>query len=222
MANRNYASGGKIYSMHTMPVMIDCNFVVTPTNASGITALKGPTVAQVYMNTSATPAAGNPNPAAGIIVVKLQDNYNFLYNVDADFNGGTTTASTSTVANVINVISTLGTATTAQWVAKGLPVGVTPALGVPFIASSSGVIGGSAQTILATAAGAGIDHIETVGNPNLSIAPTGAFIASSLSGQGSIFYLRCYKNTVLTAPTTGALIRLRFYLSNSSVTVQGE
>jgi hypothetical protein len=31
MANRNWSSGGKIYSMHTMPILLDCNFVVDST-----------------------------------------------------------------------------------------------------------------------------------------------------------------------------------------------
>lgn len=223
MANRNWASGGKIYSMHVSPVLIDCNFVVDSTNADGITSLKGPGVSEVFMNTSATPSEGNPNPAAGIIVVKLQDNYNRVYSIDADFDGPQTSASTSSTANVINIISALGTATTAEWQAAGLPVGVTPAVGVAFIGAATGVIGGSAQVKIATSTGAGIDHIESVGaQVTGSLAPSGSFQEGLLDGQGSILYLRCYNNTALTAPAAGTIIRLRFYLSNSSVIVQGE
>ena len=67
MANRNFASGGKIYSMHVSPVLLDCNFVVDSTNGNGlgIRNLKGPAVANVFMHTTATPAPGNPNPAGG-------------------------------------------------------------------------------------------------------------------------------------------------------------
>ena len=225
MANRNWANGGKLYIPHVMPVLVDCNFIVDASNANGlgIRSLKGPGVSQVYMNTSAPlSGSGNPNPDAGIIIVKMQDNYNRTYGGFSGFVGPAGASSTSTVANVINIISVLGTATTAQWVAVGLPVGVTPAVGVAFVATSAAVIGGAAQTAVAAAAGAGIDHIEAVGNGNLSIAPAGVPVANSLDGQGATFYYRCYKNTVLTAPAAGTVISLKFYLSNSAITVQGE
>lgn len=164
---------------------------------------------------------GSPQPAAGLIVVKLSSSYNAFYGMQQSFVGPQATASTSTVANVINVISVLGTATLAQWQAVGLPVGVTPAVGVAFIANQSAAIGGSAQTILATAAGVGIDHIESLGNANLSIGPTGSRITNSLSGKGSLLYLRCYKNTVLTQPTDASQINLSFLLGNSGVQVGG-
>ena len=45
MANRNWASGGKIYSMHVMPVMIDTT--VTIGAAGAVTATKGPIVSSV-------------------------------------------------------------------------------------------------------------------------------------------------------------------------------
>src|SRR5580698_6062891 len=71
-------SGGRLYSFAAQPVLIDCNFVVDSTNGNGlgIRSVKGQGVANVYMNTSATPAAGNPNPAAGYALVQLSANYN--------------------------------------------------------------------------------------------------------------------------------------------------
>ena len=71
-------SGGRLYSFGAQPVLIDCNFVVDSTNGNGlgIRSLKGQGVANVYMHTSATPAAGNPNPAAGYALVQLSSNYN--------------------------------------------------------------------------------------------------------------------------------------------------
>jgi hypothetical protein len=61
MASRNWASAGKIYSPFVEPVLIDLNFVVDSTNGNGlgIRNLKGPTVANVYMQ-STSPARGNP------------------------------------------------------------------------------------------------------------------------------------------------------------------
>jgi len=225
MANRNWANGGKLYIPHVMPVLVDCNFVVDTSNGNGlgIRNLKGPYVSQVYMHTSAPlVGSGNPNPAAGEIIVKLQDNYNRYYGGFSGFVGPVGASTTSSVANVINIITVLGTATVAQWVAVGLPIGITPAVGVAFVATSSALIGGAAQTAIALAAGAGIDHIETVGDPNLTIAPAGAPVASSLNGQGASLYFRCLKNTVLTAPAAGTVISLAFYLSNSAITVSGE
>lgn len=71
-------NGGRIYSFGSQPVLIDCNFVVDATNGNGlgIRNLKGQGVKNVYMHTSATPAAGNPNPASGYALVHLANNYN--------------------------------------------------------------------------------------------------------------------------------------------------
>ncbi len=165
-------------------------------------------------------AVGSPNPAAGEIVVKLQDNYNRLFTGYSSIIGPLGAATTSSKANVINVISTLGPATLAQWQAVGLPVGVTPAVGVTFVGSQAAVIGGSAQTAIMLAAGSGITNIEFAGNSNLSIAPLGA--SSGLDGAGSTFYLRCMKNGVLTAPTDGTNLSLSFYLSNTRIMSAGE
>lgn len=223
MADRNFASN-KLYQFHVMSALVDCNFVVDRANANGlgVSSIKGGGVKQVYMHTSASPASGNPNPADGLIVVKLSDNYSGLFAKWESIVGPNGASSTSSVANVANIITVLGTATLAQWQAVGLPVGITPAIGVSFIATSSALIGGAAQVAIALAAGSGIDHIELVGQPNADIAPSGAATPSGLNGKGAMFILRCYKNGVLTQPTDGSVISLSFYLSNSSVLINGE
>lgn len=219
MANRNWSSGGKIYSMHTSPVLIDCNFVVDNTSTNGISSLKGPTVTSVYMNTSASASA--TNPAAGTIVIRLADNYNkslvgMLHSIQSPNSG---TPLTSTTIGIANTITALGTATAAQWQARGLPIGVTPAIGVSFVASSSGVIGGSAAVQITAAAGSGVATIEVVGDPNQSIAPD----QSTGQGYGAYLILQCRDYAgALVAPANGSVIGLQFYLSNSSVMVQGE
>ena len=222
MANRSWQNAGHFYAPHTMPILVDCNFVVDSANGNGlgIRSLKGPGVANVYMHTSATPAGGNPNPASGEIVVKLQDNYSQYFGGFSGWVNPVGASTTSSKANVINIITVLGTATLTQWQAVGLPVGQTPAVGVSFIGSSASLIGGSAQTAIALATGAGIDHIEAVGDSNLMVGPTGS--QSGLAGIGATLYYRCYLNTTLTAPADGTVISLAFYLSNSSVKVQGE
>lgn len=219
MANRNWSSGGKLYSMHTSPVLIDCNFTVASSGTNGISGLKGPTVTNVYMHTSAS--ASGTNPAAGTILVRLADNYNRsmvpgVFSIQSPNSGSSLTSTTAGIANTITI---LGTATAAQWQARGLPIGVTPALGVSFVASTTGVIGGSGAVQITAAAGSGIATIEIVGDPNQSIAPD----QSTGQGYGAYFILQCRDYAgAIAAPADGSVINLQFLLSNSSVTVQGE
>ena len=79
MANAIGNNGGRMYSFAAQPVLIDCNFVVDPSNGNGlgIRSLKGQGVEKVFMHTSAPLAgSGNPNPAPGYALVKLRSNYN--------------------------------------------------------------------------------------------------------------------------------------------------
>ncbi len=73
-------SGGRLYSFGEQPVLIDCNFVVTPSDGRGVTSLKGQGVKNVFMHTSTTPTTHNgylnPNPASGYALVQLDSNYN--------------------------------------------------------------------------------------------------------------------------------------------------
>ncbi len=142
-----------------------------------------------------------------------------LCGFDAKVSPVSGTPLTSTTAGIAYVIVSLGTTTTAQWRAKGVPVGVTPAVGVAFVATATGAIGGTGAVEITAAAGTGIATLETVGDPNLSIAP---FKASG-QGYGAYFILqaRDYAGAI-AAPAAGSVISLAFYLSNSSNSVQGE
>lgn len=238
MANRNFSNGGKLYSMHTMPVLLDCNFVVDSTNGNGlgIRSLKGPTIQNVFMHTTATPGNGNsnsatpsivvtnPNPAPGTIIIQLQDNYNrSLSGFDSKVSPVSGTPLTATTAGTPVIIVSLGTATAAQslteFQAVGLPKGITPAVGVSFVPTSSATIGHSAAVEIAASAGTGVSTIETLGDPNLSIAPT----PGSNQGFGAQIILQCrnYSGTV-AAPADGSVISIAMLLSNSSIIVQGE
>lgn len=217
---------GHFYAPHVMPVLLDCNFIVDSANGNGfgVRGLKGQGISSLFMHTSSTPGRAsngqlNPNPASGIIQVQLTDNFNRYYGGTAGFVSPVGASTTSSVANVINVITVLGTATVAQWQAVGLKPGVTPAVGAAFVATSAAVIGGSAQTAIILAAGAGIDHIEVGGDPNLTVNP---IPMGGSPNVGGFIYLSCFKNTVLTAPTDGTTIGLQFYMSQSSVMVKGE
>ena len=223
--------------MHTMPVLLDCNFVVDSTNGNGlgIRSLKGPTIQNVFMNTSATPGAGNsnpaspnipvtnPNPSAGTIVVQFQDSFNRSFSgfnsiVSPASGSSLLVASAGLTVGTAYIITTVGTTTQAQWTALGLPSGVKPTVGASFIAKGTSTPGTGA-VMTPAAAGSNIATIETVGDPNLSIQPT----PGSTQGFGSQFILQCrnYLGAV-AAPAVGTVISLAFYMSNSTIQTQGE
>lgn len=215
-----------LYSKHAKIVWLETKFTVTPTNGTGVTLSPGatqmsPGISNVYMHTSTTPSGGNPNPAAGEIVIQLTDSYRTYYSGTSSFISPLVgSPSTSTTANVINVITALGTATLAQWLAVGLPIGITPTIGVSFIASASSAIGGAATVDLRAVAGAGIDHCEVVGTAFQANLTNGSIRNPSVAAAaGGYIYLACFKNTVLTAPTTSTVISLGFLLGDSSARV---
>lgn len=205
------------YSPHNKATVLDCSFIVDSANGNGlgIRSLKpSGRIASVYMHTSSTPAAGNPNPESGIIVVTLQDNYNRYLGGYSGFSGplsGSTITSGLSVGNPYVIVS-LGASTAAQWQTAGVPSTITPAVGVSFIAAATSIAGGGAVQAPA-AAGAGVDHIEVIGDPNL-MNSTGALVTGA--GTGMQLILAAYKNTVLTAPADGTVIGLNFYMNNSA------
>ena len=195
---------------------------VTATQAGTIDGrLIALTAAVTLSDTNAVnqPSTGS-SPAAGVIVVQLQDNYNkILKGFKAIVSPVSGIPLTSTTAGTPVVIVSLGTATAAQWQAKGLPAGIAPAVGVSFVPTASGSIGGSAAVEVALLPGSGITTIETIGDANLSIAPN----PTKNQGFGGQIVLQCRDYDGLkAAPADGSVISLAFLLNNSSVTVQGE
>lgn len=65
MANRNYVSGGKIYSMHVSPVMLDVTIAIGATGA--VSSITGSTIASVT------------RISTGIYKINMQDNFSGLY-----------------------------------------------------------------------------------------------------------------------------------------------
>lgn len=219
MANRYFNE--TISTFHKGTSHFDCNFVVDSTNGNGlgIRSLKGPGVANVYMHTNATPATGNPNPAVGIILVQFQDNWPaYLAGFSGFVSPVTGSALTSTTATVTYVIVSLGTTTTAQWVAAGVPVGTTPAVGVSFVAIATGAIGGTGAVEVPGVSG--ITSIEVIGDPQTTINPTNARV------RGGYMLLQCLAPTVSagafvspyipTAPANNSVIGLSFIMNNST------
>lgn len=220
MANRAWMNFGHMYANATMPAQVSCNWVVDATNGNGlgIRSLKSNGyIKNVYMHTSATPATGNPNPAAGYIMIRMTDNY-------ARSLGGSLslvspvsgTPLTATVAGLAYTIVSLGTATLAQWQTAGVPKGFTPAVGLSFIATATATIGGSAAVEVPATAGSNIDGVETVGDPNASISNSNVN-----SNGGALLILRCLKQNAIQQPANETVIALTFSLDNSSVNVDG-
>lgn len=220
-------------SLHKAPFLLDCNFVVDSANGNGLglRSLKGPGILNAFMHTSATPGFGNangnvpqlnPNPAAGTIIVQFQDNW--PRSLSGGFSlvtpvSGTpiviTAAGAHIVAGTPYTIVAVGTSTLADWVAIGLPVGIVPAVGVTFIGSSTTGSGtGTGMVEVALATGSGIDHFETIGDPNTTINP-------SAIGATAYMVINCMLNTTKTQPADGTVISLQFLMNNSSVVVSG-
>lgn len=226
MSNKFYANVGRFYAPHVTPVYLDCNFIVDVANGNGlgIRSLKGPGIANVFMHTSATPGVGNrnqlnPNPASGIIMVQLGDNYNFYLGGTSGFvSPSTGSPLTSTTNHVAYYIVTVGTTTAAQWQAAGLPTGITPAVGAAFIAKATGAIGGTGTVIVQ--GNSGISHIEVIGDPNATLSPVGI---TTQGGPGGQIIMQCLGATnastttyIPTAPADNTVVGLQFYFSNSS------
>ena len=166
----NYVIGGSN--------QIDCSFIVDSANGNGlgIRSLKGSGCAAVYMHTSATPAASNPNPAAGYILIQLASNYAGYLGGYSGFvspvSGTPINVTTGVTAGLAYIITSIGTTTAAGLQALGLPPGLTPTVGQSFIATSTTTTTGTV-TIEVPAAGAGAFDMDVVGDANLSVSATG-------------------------------------------------
>jgi len=184
------------------------------------------TGAVTLSNTNTLTAPTPPLAATGVLVVQLTDAY---YRSLTGFSAIASPVSgtplkidnSALTPGVAYIITTLGNSTQATWTALGVPAGVSPAVGVSFIAASNG---GSANVstsrVMAPAiVGSGVNRIETIGDPNQSVNPN----PSAQQGFGSQFIFQCRDyngNPVL--PVAGSVISLGFLLNSSSITVQGE
>lgn len=206
------------YTPHNKATLLDCSFIVDNTNANGISNLEmSGRISSVYMN-STSPSSSNPDPANGVIIVNLQDNYNKYL---GSFNSVTAPTSGSAISSglvigSVYVISALGSSTLAQFQAAGLPANITPAVGVAFIAKATSIAGGATVEALATN-GSEIVKIDVAGNPALANS-NGAHVLGAGNGMQLIFL--CYDETnALAAPVNGTKINLGIYLNNSNVGV---
>ncbi len=229
VARGNGQNGGHFYSNVTQPVKLYLNFIVDADNSNGLglRSLKSNGYARnVFMHTSTTPGSNNgalnPNPAAGFALIQLNSNYRYCLGmsmaIQSPLSGSPLTA---TAANVSYVITALGTATLAQWQAKGLPPGLTPAVGMSFVATATGTIGGSAAVQVPIASG--VQSMEIVGNPSAELGN------SNIAANGGAYLLIKFMGPtnsstttpIPVAPAEESVISLCIDLDISSVTIDG-
>lgn len=203
---RGGSNGRAIYSNIVKPWYLTCNFVVDSTNGNGLglRSLKSNGFIQnVFMHTTQTPGVNNgqtnPNPLAGFAQVQFKQNFNYYL---GGFNGfvSPVTGSIKIDNSALTVgqpyvISTLGNSTLATWNAVGVPAGVTPAVGVTFIALTNGGSANTSTSRVSTPSVSGVTHLEVIGDPNTMInnssiaTNSGAFVFVQFlapSGSGTI------------------------------------
>lgn len=184
-------NGGRFYSFANRPVMVECQFQVSAADTGGLgistaagAGLAGQGVNTVFMYTSQTAGVGPngvTNPLAqsasqGLIIVQLANNYKNILSSSAQIVSPNTGSNLNVDASdaaltvgVAYVITALGTSTTADWIALGVPLGVTPAVGVVFIALVTG--SGTGTGHVKACGVSGITSLEWLGQPKLSSWP---------------------------------------------------
>lgn len=196
-------NGQALYTNIAKPIEVNLQFTVTATNGLGVTSLKSNGyVRNVFMHTSTTPTANdgytNPNPATGYLLIQLKNNFNVWLSNFAAITAPTTTSTkidnTALSVGAGYVITILGNATEAQWRTVGVPYGVTPAVGVSFIAiaTTAGTANTSTSRVqVPTSSGA--FALEVVGNPTVSANST------NISSYGGAWVLAQFLAPTFTA-----------------------
>jgi hypothetical protein len=201
MANRNYPSARR-WSNHLFSVELDATISVGAAGA--------PTI---------DPGAGNAKGitsitrlATGTYRVQLQDNFAALNRFSCDFQSaptGSAVAGGAFVSGTVYTIVSMGTTTQAQWVAAGVPSGITAAPGVTFKAASAGAGSGTVKALAAS----GIGSTELLGS-------TANMLNNQPYQQGFGGYVdfRCYDTTGTAAdPANGSKMFLSFSTNNSQI-----
>lgn len=221
---RGFGLNGKsIYENVAKPQVVNLQFTVTPTNGLGVTSVKSNGyVRNVFMHTSTTPAANNgytnPNPANGFLAVQFTNNFNYYLNGMAQFIAPTTGSikidNTALTIGQAYVISTLGNATAAQWLTVGVPPGITPAVGVSFIAIAT--TAGTANTStsrVSTPTTSGIVGVEVVGSPATMLSSAniasngGAWLLMQFMGSAGTISQPTFTGSALGAHSHDFLVK---------------
>lgn len=200
MANRNFPNS-RIYTFHVMPVQVTGSITIGATGA--VSAFGGSGV------------AGVTRLKAGVYRIQLQDNYNGCFNLVAGARSPTTGSAVNSGSFSVGTLYTITTLGTTNYNLIGIPAGITPAIGMAFVATGVGTGNGTATAI----GSSGINAIEQVSNISgyLNKQP-----ATPLSGGYVI--IQCLGPTsssvttlIPTDPASGSQITFKLLLNNSSV-----
>lgn len=163
----------------------------------------------------------------GTYEVKLSDSYNKLldFHVEAAEPAGTP----ATIASGLTIglpysITTVGDATLAKWQSVGLPVGVTPAVGVVFVATATGSGTTTTSRVAPVAATSTADAqvYNLMGDPSLTVNVSVPGNAGAAKQAGYFVFIVRSGVGVVTDPPSGAVLRLSMLLRNSTVKGKGE
>jgi hypothetical protein len=148
--------------------------------------------------------------AQGVYALKLEDNYNRFYNLQVRFEAPVTGSDVTAGSFVVGTLYEITALGDTNFAAIGLPAGVTPAVGVSFVATGVGAGTGTAKAVGVS----GIYGVEVVGNPQLMDAP---------SPQGAYIYFKTLNASgAATDPASGSVMFFTVVFRNSSVKDKGE
>lgn len=200
--------------------------IATIVNSSSIT-LSAATTTSVSGGTITYQGVRSPNPAAGLALIQLKQNFNVYLGGFTGFvspiSGTPINVTTGVTAGLAYIIVTLGTTTLAQWQKLGVPAGLTPSVGMSFVAPVTTTATGTGTIEVPAASGAGISLVDVIGDPNQSINnsaidPNGGayllvrFLAATSSSVTTL---------IATAPAANSVVGLSMFFDGSSVSVDG-
>jgi len=214
MANRAFFQ--MLASLVERLTLIQGNFTVGSSGA--VSALQGSGVDDVV------------HVETGVYKVKLSDSYNRLldFHVVAEEPAGTpvaiTAASNNLTIGVAYTITTLGDATAADWLAIGVPAGVTPAVGVAFVAIATGSGTGTTARVapIGGTATADAQVYNLMGEPSLTVNTSVPGNAGAAKQAGYFLFTVRSGVGVVVDPPSGAKLKFSMLLRNSSIKGKGE
>lgn len=117
-----------------------------------------------------------------------------------------------------------------NWQNVGVPPGVVPAVGVAFVASSSGDSANGGSTGLVIAPGvSGIVSVEAIGNPSLSMSPIPMGGSQNVGGWLLVQFTAPTVDTgafvepmVATAPVAGSVVGMNILCEAGSILIDGQ
>lgn len=157
--------------------------------------------------------------AAGVYQIQLQDNYAQFLHLAARLAAPVTGSAVligALTPGVVYQITVVGAATTAQWITAGVPVGITPAVGVTFVALATSAGSLSACKAIGVS---GISAVEIVGDTstmlqNQPVVPlSGGFLTIQCLGATDA----STTTLIPTDPISGSTLYIEIYLNDSQV-----